>query len=93
VRPYLKENPSQKWAGGVAQGVALNSNPSIGKTKQNKQTKNPVQKYPRTKDWDIAWHTQYTECILSRTTTKQKPKKPGEEIQPQGIKGREKEGD
>jgi hypothetical protein len=34
TRPYLEKYQSQKRAGGVAQGVVLNSNPSTAKKKK-----------------------------------------------------------
>jgi hypothetical protein len=43
-RPYGKKNPSQKRAGGVAQGEALSSNPSTikkKKTQEKKETARP----------------------------------------------------
>jgi hypothetical protein len=37
VRPHLEKNPSQKRAGGVAQGVGPEFNPSTTKKKKKKK--------------------------------------------------------
>jgi hypothetical protein len=36
MRPYLEKNPTQKRAGGVAQGIVLSSNSSTSKKKIKK---------------------------------------------------------
>jgi hypothetical protein len=40
MRPYLEKNPSQKRAGGVAQGVGPEFKPQYCQEKQKKATKN-----------------------------------------------------
>jgi hypothetical protein len=37
VRPYLKKKPPQNGAGGVAQGVGLESRPQYNKKKKRKK--------------------------------------------------------
>jgi hypothetical protein len=44
VRPYLEKNPSQKRAGGVAQGVGPEFKPQYCKKKKKTAAKFPVYK-------------------------------------------------
>jgi hypothetical protein len=46
MRPYLQKNPSQKRAGGVAQGVGLKFKPQFPNN-NNKPATNQNQKLPK----------------------------------------------
>jgi hypothetical protein len=48
VRPYLEKNPSQKRAGGIAQGVGPEFKPQYLKKKPKKQKTTETAKVPST---------------------------------------------